>query len=118
MIIKISGRQLNVTPAIQLHAEAKLSKISKYVPDINSIEAIVYFDNNNSVVELNARFAGQSFKVTEKQKDMYQAITRGAKRLSEALKSKKSVLQSNRGIDGAEFEVLRHHEHLQEMKLV
>jgi len=118
MIIKISGRQLDVTPAIQSHAEAKLAKISKYVQDINSIEAIVSFDNNKSVVELKTRFAGQSFTITEKQKDMYHAITRGAKRLSEALKSRKDVLKSNRGIGDDEFEVLRHHEHLQEMKLI
>jgi len=117
MKINISGHQLEVTQAIHSHAKDKLNKIGAHFQEIHNIDISISIDKNKSVAELNTLFSGQSFTITEKHKDMYQAITRASKRLNTALKHKKSMLQSSRNNKLEEMEVLQHHEHLQNLAL-
>lgn len=118
MKINISSRRLEVTPALQSHVQSKLLSIQKYVPGIECVDVTISFENNIAKVELLSSFAGQSFTINEQQKDMYAAITRAAKRLRESLKERKKALQGARKGKVEEQEVLRHHEHVQEMHLV
>lgn len=105
MLFTISGKHVEITEAIRMHAEEKTSKLPKYYNSINQIEVII--DGNqggsNTSVEIIARAEhSKVFVGTETGEDAYRCIDMAVHKLERQLRRAKSKERDNKHKGGAE----------------
>jgi putative sigma-54 modulation protein len=98
LLFTITGKHVEITEAIQKHAEEKTSKLPKYYDSINQIEVIVDGSKAGNVsVEIIARAEhGKIFVATEAGTDVLQCIDIGIHKLEEQLRRKKTKERDNK----------------------
>jgi putative sigma-54 modulation protein len=106
MHLTITGRNTDVTPAMKLYAEEKVSKIGKYLHDINSVHVILAVEKYRHIAEITVQSHGLTIKGQEETGDMYSSIDKvmdkidiQARKLKEKLhdKGKNNLHGSNEG---------------------
>lgn len=98
MLFTISGKHIEITEALRLHAEEKTSKLPKYYSSINQIEVIIDgSDGGNTSVEIIARGEHSNvFIVSERGEDAYSCIDVAVHKLERQLRRKKTKQRNNK----------------------
>ena len=103
MLFTITGKHIEITDAIRIHAEEKTEKLPKYYNSINQVEVIIDgSDNGSSSVEVIARAEHSNiFIATETGDDVYKCIDMAVHKLERQLHRKKEKQHNNKHIPGA-----------------
>ncbi|MCK5780041.1 MAG: ribosome-associated translation inhibitor RaiA [Psychrilyobacter sp.] len=96
----ISGRHLEVTPAIREHAEKKIGKIKKYFDQIAEVYITLSAEHKKSgevhIADVLVYVNGAKIKATESDKDLYAAIDEVVDVLEKQLTKHKEKLRDNK----------------------
>jgi putative sigma-54 modulation protein len=98
MIVTVSGRHMEITPAIRTHAEAKANKLTRYYDLIHQIEVIVdgSKDKSHSVeFVVNADHNG-TFVASCAGEDVYAAIDQVCHKLERQLTDHKEKFRNRK----------------------
>lgn len=98
MLFTITGKHMDITEAIRLHAQEKTDKLPKYYDSINQVEVILDESPGDNVsVEIIARAEHRNiFVVTETGADAYQCIDIAVHKLERQLRKKKEKERDNK----------------------
>lgn len=96
MKISIHGDHIKITEAIKTYVEEKISKISKFFEDENSIEAIVKIrvKGNDQIIEVTVPTKLFTIRAEDSNSDLYAAIDLVQKKLETQIKKNKSKLMN------------------------
>ena len=103
MLFTISGKHIDITEAIKIHAEEKTSKLPKYYNSINQVEVIIDGrPDGNTGVEIIARGEhSKIFVITETGEDAYRCIDIAVHKLERQLRRKKGRERDDKHTGGA-----------------
>lgn len=74
MNLDITGRKIEITPAIRSFVEDNLNKISKFFPQINEVNLILTVQKYRNIAELSIHTNNGTYTAVEETTDMYAAI--------------------------------------------
>ncbi len=74
MHLTITGRNMEVTPALRQYAEEKIAKMEKYLHKITSAHIILSVEKYRHVAEVTINALGLTLKGQEETGDMYSSI--------------------------------------------
>jgi len=105
LLFTITGKHVEITEAIKIHAEEKTSKLPRYYNGINQVEVIIDRGQGSSFsVEVIARGEHSNiFVVTEMGEDAYQCIDTAVHKLERQLRRKKSKERNKKHTGNSEF---------------
>ena len=105
MLFTISGKHIEITEALRMHAEEKTSKLPKYYNSINQVEVIIDgSQGSNTSVEIIARAEhSRVFVGTETGEDAYRCIDMAVHKLERQLRRAKSKERDNKHAGGVEL---------------
>ena len=91
MLFTITGKHVEISPAVRSHAEDKTSKLPRYYDSINQVEVIVEAaKGGNSSVEVIARAEhSKVFVGKEAGEDVYRCIDLAVHKIEEQLRRRK-----------------------------
>lgn len=103
MLFTMTGRHIEITEAMRLHAEEKTEKLPRYFDGINQVEVIVEGnDGGRPSVEIIARGEhSMLFIAKESGDDTYACIDIAVHKIERQLHRKKEKLRNNKHIQGA-----------------
>ncbi len=99
MNIVVKGKHLTKNQALEDYASKKSEKFSHYFKDIVKVEIELRSEvgrkskEEEFIADINVKVPGHTFKVTDQEWDMYKAIDRAVKRMSEVLRREKEKHQ-------------------------
>ena len=73
MKIKITGKELKITEAINNYVERKLDRIDKYFEDAEA-EVTLKTEKNEQIAEIYVTAGGSKYRAVTEDKDMYASI--------------------------------------------
>lgn len=73
MQIKITGKELKVTEALNDYVEKKLGRIEKYFED-SIVDVTLRTEKNSQIAEINVAANGEKYRAVTEDKDMYASI--------------------------------------------
>ena len=73
MQIKITGKELKVTEAINDYVERKMERISKYFEDAEA-DVVIRVEKNVQIAEIKVSANGEVFRAVTEDKDLYASI--------------------------------------------
>lgn len=73
MQIKITGKELKVTDAINDYVERKMERIAKYFEEAEA-EVVVRLEKNIQIAEIRVLANGENFRAVTEDKDLYASI--------------------------------------------
>ena len=73
MKIKITGKELKITDAINDYAEKKMERIEKYFDNAEA-EIIAKVEKNYQIAEIKVMANGETFRAVAEEKDLYASI--------------------------------------------
>lgn len=73
MKIKITGKELKITEAMNDYVERKLDKIDKYFEEANA-EVTLRTEKNEQIAEIYVTANGENYRAVTENKDMYASI--------------------------------------------
>lgn len=73
MQIKITGKELKVTDAINDYVERKLERIAKYFEDAEA-DVVIRVEKNVQIAEIKVSANGEMFRAVTEDKDLYASI--------------------------------------------
>ncbi len=73
MKIKITGKELKITEAINEYVEKKLDRIDKYFEDAEA-EVTLKTEKNEQIAEIYVTAGGEKYRAVTEDKDMYASI--------------------------------------------
>ena len=73
MKIKITGKELKITDAINDYAEKKMERIDKYFDDAEA-EIIAKVEKNYQIAEIKVMANGETFRAVAEERDLYASI--------------------------------------------
>ncbi|MDQ4120025.1 MAG: ribosome-associated translation inhibitor RaiA [Acidobacteriota bacterium] len=90
MRIEVTGRHLEVTPAIKTHVETELKKLSNMFPgDAANAHFVVDVEKNRQRAEIVLMIGERALTATTTDKDLYTAVTKAVQKVEkQALKLK------------------------------
>ncbi|MCM8812423.1 MAG: ribosome-associated translation inhibitor RaiA [Candidatus Omnitrophica bacterium] len=96
MQIRISGRHLELTPALRAHIEEKIERFNKYALEI--IDAHVTVGEEKFLYQIEVSLFGKRLRLTEKsaKEDLYSAIDDVCSRMEKALQRVKDKIKGHR----------------------
>jgi putative sigma-54 modulation protein len=102
LLFTISGKHVEITEAIRMHAQDKTSKLPKYYNSINQVEVLVDGGRGNgATVEIIARAEhGKVFVGTETGDDTYRCIDMAVHKLERQLRRTKSKERDDKHAGG------------------
>ena len=74
MNLNITGRHLEVTPAIRQHVTDKLAKIKSHFDNVIDVDVILSVEKLQQKAEANMHISGKTIFVESEDSDMYVAI--------------------------------------------
>ncbi len=96
MSLNLTGKNIDITPALKAHAEAKFEKISERFPQASNIHVILHIDHLDHTAEATLHFNSHEVFASASAKDMYAAIDAMAEKISTQLqKHKEKVIDSH-----------------------
>ena len=94
MSLDITGKHINVTPAIRRFTSEKLEKLNKYLDDINRIEVVLSVEKRNHIAEISLHARMGNFAGRGETDDLYSAIGLAIEKLEHQTKRHKEKLRS------------------------
>ena len=73
MVIKITGKELKITDAINDYVERKMERIEKYFDNAEA-EVIAKVEKNTQIAEIKVLANGETFRAVTEDKDLYASI--------------------------------------------
>ena len=101
MKIKITGKELKITDAINDYAEKKMERIEKYFDNAEA-EIIAKVEKNYQIAEIKVIANGETFRAVAEEKDLYASIDKdidileGQARKVKTKKDKQNMTESIR----------------------
>jgi len=104
MELLVKGKNLEVSDAIRLYAERKLSKLDKVVSKLARVEVELAVEKNpsiadNQVAEATVRLKGHTLRAREATRDMKASIDELAEKLLRQVKDERDRKAAKRKID-------------------
>lgn len=96
MQITVTGRHIEVTPALKQHTQAHLSKLNKYAHHIISAHVILEVEKFRHIAEVTLSLKGQIMKARESTLDMYSSVDLAIKKLGGKLKRFEDKIKTHR----------------------
>jgi len=93
--IVIKGKHLSANQALQSYAKSKSEKFYHYFSEIVKVEIELRTEvahrgkESDFIADILVKIPGNTFKVTDSERDMYKAIDRAVKRMDEVLRREK-----------------------------
>lgn len=106
MRIKITGKELKITDAINDYVEKKLDRIAKYFEDV-SAEVTLRTEKNEQIAEIYVAANGEKYIAVTEDKDMYASIDKDIDILEGQIrkaKTKKEKMMKDASIKTMEIE--------------
>lgn len=106
MIIKITGKELKITEAINDYVERKLDRIDKYFEDAEA-EVTLKTEKNEQIAEIYVIAGGSKYRAVTEDKDMYASIDKDIDILEGQIrksKTKKEKMMKDASIKNMEVE--------------
>ena len=107
MQIKITGKELKVTEAINDYVERKLERIAKYFEDAEA-DVVIKVEKNLQIAEMRVLANGEVFRAVTEDKDLYASIDKDIDILEGQIrkaKTKKERMLKDSTLKGLEVEV-------------
>lgn len=102
MLIKITGRHMELTDAIRSYAEKKITRLQKYNSRISEMEVIIDTQGNSHKVEIIAKADHhQPFVVNVTDEDAYACLDLAIDKIERQLTKHKEKTRSHKGRMGA-----------------
>jgi putative sigma-54 modulation protein len=104
LLFNITGKHIDITDALRVHAEEKASKLPKFYNNINQVEVVIG-DNQHPKVDVEVIARGEHSKVfivNESGDDAYQCIDIAFHKLERQLRRAKTKERNNKHISGTE----------------
>lgn len=73
MKLKVTGKELMITEALNDYVEKKLSRIEKYFEDLEA-DVTLRTEKNEQIAEMNVYANGESYRAVTEDKDLYASI--------------------------------------------
>lgn len=73
MKLKVTGKELMITEAINDYVEKKLSRIEKYFEDLEA-DVTLRTERNEQIAEMNIYANGETYRAVTEDKDLYASI--------------------------------------------
>lgn len=105
MKIKITGKELKITEAINDYVEKKLDRIDKYFDD-SSAEVTLKTEKNEQIAEIYVTANGEKYRAVTENRDMYASIDKDIDILEGQIrkaKTKKEKMIKESSIKNIEF---------------
>jgi len=102
MNLNLSGRHLDITPAIRRYVQEKLGRVTRHFDHVIDLNVILSVDKLQQKVEASAHVAGRDIHVEAIDADMYAAIDALADKLDRQVKKHKEKLTSHHRDDARE----------------
>ena len=96
MNLNLSGRHLDITPAIRSYVLEKLSRVTRHFDHVIDLNVILSVDKLQQKVEVSAHVAGRDIHVEAIDADMYAAIDALADKLDRQVVKHKEKLKVHR----------------------
>ena len=116
MLVKITGKHVDITDAIRAHVEEKALKLPRYFSSINGIEVIVEGNEGimNSVELIVSAEHSEDLVAKEKGPDVYACIDMVMHKMEQQLRKIKQKQRDNKHVSPAERERLAERAAIQE----
>ena len=105
MKIKITGKELKITEAINDYVEKKLDRIDKYFEE-SEAEVTLRTEKNEQIAEIYVTALGEKYRAVTEDKDMYASIDKDIDILEgqiRKMKTKKEKMMREASIKNMEF---------------
>lgn len=89
MKIKITGKELKITDAINDYAEKKMERIEKYFDNAEA-EIIAKVEKNYQIAEIKVIANGETFRAVAEEKDLYASIDKDIDILEAQIRKEKT----------------------------
>jgi len=96
MNLNLSGRHLDITPAIRRYVHEKLGRVTRHFDHVIDLNVILSVDKLQQKVEASAHVAGRDIHVEAIDADMYAAIDALADKLDRQIVKHKEKLTVHR----------------------
>jgi putative sigma-54 modulation protein len=74
MNLHLTGRHVDITPAIRDYVTGKLSRINRHFDHVIDVNVIMTVDKLDQKIEANVHLSGKDIHVQSSEEDMYAAI--------------------------------------------
>lgn len=107
MQLSVKGRNLEITAALRAYAEEKLSRLTRYLENIVSINVVLSVEKHRQITEVTLRVRDLTIRAEEEGDDLYSSIDLVAEKLErQILRYKERIMAhaargGNRGGRGA-----------------
>ena len=120
MIVKVSGKNIEVTTVLRNTIEAKLDKFGKYFKEDTEAQATLSVQKNRQIIEITIPINGTILRVEEATEDMYSSIDSAVDKLNRQVRKHKTKLEKKyKGQNMMKFEKIpRYEEAYEEHKIV
>ncbi len=99
MQMTITGRNIEVTPALREYAGEKMTKIEKYLHKITGVHVILSVEKYRHIAEVTIQAYGLTLRGMEETGDMYSSIDKVMDKIGkQAKKLKDRLTDKNKGI--------------------
>jgi len=95
MNMKISGRHLEVTPAIHNYVRNKLSRINKHFDKVVESQVILSIEKLDHIAEITLRAHGKDIHCSAKHENLYGAIDSLADKIDRQIRKTKEKAQEH-----------------------
>ncbi|MCT8975827.1 ribosome-associated translation inhibitor RaiA [Clostridium sp. CX1] len=103
MNITVSGKNIEITPALRNVVEKKVSKLEKYFKPHIEAHATLSVEKNRQIIEITIHFGGIILRAEEVHDDMYAAIDIAVDKLEGQLRKQKTKLEKKYREDSVRF---------------
>ena len=106
MKIKITGKELKITDAINDYAEKKMERIEKYFDNAEA-EIIAKVEKNYQIAEIKVIANGETFRAVAEEKDLYASIDKDIGQIRKA-KTKREKMQKDSSLKDLNAQTIVH----------
>lgn len=107
MIVKVSGKNLEVTDALRDTIKAKLEKFGKYFKEDTEAQATLSVEKNRQIIEITIPINGSILRAEESTEDMYASVDKALDKLNRQIRKHKTRLERRyKGHDTIRFEYI------------
>ncbi len=95
MNITVSGRHLEVTPALKQYVVDKTKRLDKYCPNIIDVSAILAVEKYRHIAEITVLVGGARINSKEATEDMYSSIDKVLEKIERQLRKHKEKISDH-----------------------
>ncbi|MCT4619771.1 MAG: ribosome-associated translation inhibitor RaiA [Marinisporobacter sp.] len=105
MIVKVSGKNLEVTDALRDMVDGKLERFEKYFKEDTEAQATLSVEKSRQIIEITIPINGTILRVEEATEDMYSSVDKAIDKLNKQIQKYRTKLEKrNKGHETIRFE--------------